>query len=48
MAARLSVADGSSRSKPKAAAARANGSLGGRPGKLAMKDLFSQNGKSPK
>jgi hypothetical protein len=35
MAARLGAAGGSSRSKPKAAAARANGSLGGRPRKLA-------------
>jgi Protein of unknown function (DUF2442) len=34
MAARLGAAGGSSRSKPKAAAARANGSLGGRPRKL--------------
>jgi hypothetical protein len=33
MAARLGAAGGSSRSKPKAAAARANGSLGGRPRK---------------
>jgi hypothetical protein len=37
MAARLGAAGGSSRSKPKAAAARANGSLGGRPRKLATK-----------
>jgi hypothetical protein len=37
MAARLGAAGGSSRSKPKAAAARANGSLGGRPRKLAAK-----------
>jgi hypothetical protein len=37
MAARLGAAGGSSRSKPKAAAARANGSLGGRPRKLASK-----------
>jgi hypothetical protein len=37
MAARLGTAGGSSRSKPKAAAARANGSLGGRPRKLAAK-----------
>jgi hypothetical protein len=35
MASRLGAAGGSSRSKPKAAAARANGSLGGRPRKLA-------------
>jgi hypothetical protein len=35
MAARLGAAGGSSRSKPKAAAARANGALGGRPRKLA-------------
>jgi hypothetical protein len=35
MAARLGAAGGSSRSKPKATAARANGSLGGRPRKLA-------------
>jgi hypothetical protein len=33
MAARLGAAGGASRSKPKAAAARANGSLGGRPRK---------------
>jgi hypothetical protein len=37
MAARLGAAGGSSRSKPKAAAARANGALGGRPRKLAIK-----------
>jgi hypothetical protein len=37
MAARLGAAGGSSRSKPKAAAARANGSLGGRPRKLAAR-----------
>jgi hypothetical protein len=37
MAARLGSAGGSSRSKPKATAARANGSLGGRPRKLATK-----------
>ena len=37
MAARLGAAGGSSRSKPKAAAARANGALGGRPRKLAAK-----------
>jgi Protein of unknown function (DUF2442) len=37
MAARLGAAGGSSRSKPKAAAARANGALGGRPRKLATK-----------
>jgi len=37
MAARLGTAGGSSRSKPKAAAARANGSLGGRPRKLAAR-----------
>jgi Protein of unknown function (DUF2442) len=37
MAARLGAAGGSVRSKPKAAAARANGSLGGRPRKLAAK-----------
>lgn len=35
MAARLGAAGGSSRSKPKAAAARANGALGGRPRKRA-------------
>jgi hypothetical protein len=35
MAARLGAAGGSSRSKPKAAAARANGTLGGRPRKTA-------------
>jgi hypothetical protein len=34
MAARLGAAGGSSRSKPKATAARANGALGGRPRKL--------------
>jgi hypothetical protein len=37
MAARLGAAGGSSRSKPKATAARANGSLGGRPRKHAAK-----------
>ena len=37
MAARLGAAGGSSRSKPKAAAARANGSLGGRPKKLVAR-----------
>jgi hypothetical protein len=37
MAARLGAAGGSSRSKPKAAAARANGSLGGRPRKLVAR-----------
>jgi hypothetical protein len=37
MAARLGAAGGSSRSKPKAAAARANGSLGGRPRKHAAR-----------
>ena len=37
MAAHLGAAGGSSRSKPKAAAARANGSLGGRPRKLLAK-----------
>jgi hypothetical protein len=37
MAARLGAAGGSSRSKPKATAARANGALGGRPRKLATK-----------
>jgi Protein of unknown function (DUF2442) len=37
VAARLGAAGGSSRSKPKAAAARANGSLGGRPRKLAAR-----------
>jgi hypothetical protein len=37
MAARLGSAGGSSRSKPKATAARANGSLGGRPRKHATK-----------
>lgn len=37
MAARLGAAGGSTRSKPKAAAARANGALGGRPKKLATK-----------
>jgi hypothetical protein len=37
MAARLGAAGGSSRSKPKAAAARSNGSLGGRPRKHATK-----------
>ena len=37
MAARLGAAGGSMRSKSKAAAARANGSLGGRPKKLATK-----------
>jgi Protein of unknown function (DUF2442) len=37
MAARLGAAGGSSRSKPKVAAARANGALGGRPRKLAAK-----------
>jgi Protein of unknown function (DUF2442) len=37
MAARLGSAGGSVRSKPKAAAARANGSLGGRPRKLAAR-----------
>ena len=37
MAARLGAAGGSSRSKRKAAAARANGSLGGRPRKIATK-----------
>ena len=37
MAARLGAAGGSSRSKPKAAASRANGSLGGRPKKLAAR-----------
>ena len=37
MAARLGAAGGSVRSKPKAAAARANGSLGGRPRKLAAR-----------
>jgi Protein of unknown function (DUF2442) len=37
MAARLGAAGGSSRSKPKAAAARTNGSLGGRPRKFAAK-----------
>jgi hypothetical protein len=37
MAARLGAAGGSSRSKPKAAAARANGSLGGRPRKPVEK-----------
>ncbi|MEO9073864.1 MAG: hypothetical protein ABI286_13025, partial [Edaphobacter sp.] len=37
MAARLGAAGGSSRSKSKAAAARANGALGGRPRKLATK-----------
>jgi hypothetical protein len=37
MAARLGAVGGSSRSKPKAAAARANGSLGGRPRKHAAK-----------
>src|SRR5580704_14647765 len=37
MAARLGAAGGSSRSKPKAAAARANGALGGRPRKLASR-----------
>ncbi len=36
MAARLGAAGGSSRSKPKVAAARANGSLGGRPRKSAL------------
>lgn len=36
MAARLGAAGGSSRSKPKAAAARANGALGGRPRKSAI------------
>ena len=37
MAARLGATGGSVRSKPKAAAARANGALGGRPRKLASK-----------
>jgi hypothetical protein len=37
MAARLGAAGGSSRSRPKAAAARANGSLGGRPRKVVAK-----------
>jgi hypothetical protein len=37
MAARLGAAGGSSRSKHKAAAARANGALGGRPRKLAAR-----------
>ena len=37
MAARLGAAGSSSRSKPKATATRANGSLGGRPQKLATK-----------
>jgi Protein of unknown function (DUF2442) len=37
MASRLGAAGGASRSKPKAAAARANGSLGGRPRKLAAR-----------
>ena len=37
MAARLGAAGGSSRTKPKAAAARANGSLGGRPRKSAAR-----------
>jgi len=37
MAARLGAAGGSSRSKPKAAAARANGALGGRPRKSATR-----------
>jgi hypothetical protein len=36
MAARLGAAGGASRSKPKAAAARANGALGGRPRKSAV------------
>ncbi len=37
MASRLGAAGGSSRSKPKVAAARANGALGGRPRKLAAR-----------
>ncbi|WP_158945768.1 DUF2442 domain-containing protein [Granulicella sp. S190] len=37
MAARLGAAGGSSRSKPKAVAARANGSLGGRPRKVVTR-----------
>lgn len=37
MAARLGAAGGSTRSKPKAAAARANGALGGRPRKTAAR-----------
>ena len=37
MATRLGAVGGSARSKPKAAAARANGSLGGRPRKLAAR-----------
>lgn len=36
MAARLGAAGGSTRSKPKATAARANGALGGRPRKAAI------------